>query len=98
MKKIYLVPILMFYISFTNLYAQNDELLCTLSGVENTWSGQIGGYILPSEGTINVLFVFAQFPDDNHDISNPTWVKGQAPANMQSWVDKPGVQIQHKAL
>ncbi len=88
MKNIYVIFLLMFCFEFTTIYSQNDELLCTISGVENTWSGQIGGYILPSEGTINVLFVFAQFPDDNHDISNPTWVKGQAPANMQSWVDQ----------
>lgn len=88
MKNIYLILLLMFCFGFTTIYAQNDELLCTISGGENTWQGQIGGYILPSEGTINVLFIFAQFSDDNYDTTNATWVKGQAPANMQSWVDQ----------
>lgn len=88
MKKIYLILLLMFCFGFTNLYAQNNAMFCTPTGTENIWNGQIGGFALPSEGTIRVLFVFAQFPDDNHDISNSTWVKGQAPANMQSWVDQ----------
>lgn len=87
MKKIYWFCFIMFYFGLTNLNAQNDSLLCTPTGGQNTWNGQIGGYALPSEGTISVLFVFAQFPDDNFSISNSTWVKGQAPTNMQSWVD-----------
>jgi hypothetical protein len=28
---------------------------------------QPGGIYLPAEGKINVLFIFAQFPDDNYD-------------------------------
>lgn len=88
MKKIYLILLLMFCFMFTNIYAQNDAMICTPTGIENIWQGQIGGYALPSEGTIRVLFVFAQFPDDNYDIANATWVKGQAPTNMQSWVDQ----------
>ena len=61
---------------------------CTPSGVEHIWEGQIGGYLLPSEGTIKVLFVFAQFPDDNHLPSHSSWIKGQAPTNMQNWADQ----------
>ncbi|MCC7445756.1 MAG: T9SS type A sorting domain-containing protein [Saprospiraceae bacterium] len=88
MKKIYLILLLMFCFCFTNLNAQNDAMLCTPTGTESTWNGQIGGYALPSEGTIRVLFVFAQFPDDKHDTTNSTWIKGQAPTNMQGWVDQ----------
>lgn len=88
MKKFSFISLLILFIGFIELYAQNEQMLCTPTGPENVWNGQIGGYALPSEGTIRVLFVFAQFPDDNHDISNPTWVKGQAPTNMQSWVDQ----------
>lgn len=88
MKKFYLILVITFCFGFTNFYAQNDPMQCTPSGFENVWNGQIGGWLLPSEGTIRVLFVFAQFPDDNHDISNQTWIKGQAPANMQGWVDQ----------
>ncbi|MCH7723745.1 MAG: hypothetical protein IIC76_10520 [Bacteroidetes bacterium] len=88
MKKFAFIFLLLFYFGAIYLQAQSEELLCTSAGVEFTLGGQIGGYVLPSEGTINVLFVFAQFPDDNHDTSNTTWVKGQPPANMQSWVDQ----------
>jgi len=29
-----------------------------------------GGYKLPSEGSINILMVFAEFPDDQYDTAN----------------------------
>lgn len=88
MKKIYLVLPLFYCFGFINLNAQTDAMLCAPTGTENIWSGQIGGYALPSEGTISVLFVFAQFPDDNYDTLNTTWVKGQAPTDMQGWIDQ----------
>ncbi len=88
MKKFYLILVITFCFGLTNNYAQNDPMQCTPSGLENIWNGQIGGWLLPSVGTIRVLFVFAQFPDDKHDTTNSTWVKGQAPANMQGWVDQ----------
>ncbi len=46
-----------------------------------------GGYKLPSEGSINILMVFAEFPDDQYDTANTRWVKGQPPQNMDNWVD-----------
>ena len=52
------------------------------------YNNQIGGYALPSEGTINVLVVFAQFPDDNYDIGNSSWPKGGNPGNYTNWVDQ----------
>ena len=47
-----------------------------------------GGCVLPSVGTINVLMVFAQFPDDNYDINNPLWPAGKDPADMDKWVNQ----------
>ena len=88
MKKVFLVALIMHFYCFINLQAQYDQLLCTPTGMENVWNGQIGGFQLPSEGTLKVLFVFVQFPDDNYEINNPSWTKGQAPTNMQNWVDQ----------
>lgn len=34
------------------------------------YNSRIGGYVLPSEGTLKILIIFAQFPDDNFDILN----------------------------
>ncbi|MHB8905748.1 MAG: T9SS type A sorting domain-containing protein [Melioribacteraceae bacterium] len=51
-------------------------------------AAQNKGRFLPSEGIINVLIVFAEFPDDNYDINNARWVKGNAPQNMNNWIDQ----------
>ncbi len=88
MKKFYLAFVLMYIFMFINLSAQDNPMQCMATAPENISISQIGGYLLPSEGTINVLFIFAQFPDDNYDISNSTWAKGQAPSSMQGWVDQ----------
>ncbi len=88
MKKFYLAFVLIYIFMFINLSAQDNTMQCMATAPENISISQIGGYLLPSEGTINVLCIFAQFPDDNFDTSNPTWVKGQAPVYMQGWVDQ----------
>lgn len=88
MKKFYLAFVLIYIFMYINLSAQDSTMLCMATAPENISVNQIGGYLLPSEGTINVLFIFAQFPDDNFDTSNSTWVKGQAPIDMQGWVDQ----------
>jgi len=46
------------------------------------------GNELPSIGTVNVLVVFAQFPDDKYDTTNSLWEKGQAPSNINNWVSE----------
>lgn len=46
------------------------------------------GRYLPSIGEINVLFIFAQFPDDRLEPDNPIWPKGSEPAKMKRWVDQ----------
>ena len=47
------------------------------------------GYTLPSEGNIHVLFIFAQFPDDNFMPDDARWKKGDEPQRMKenTWVD-----------
>jgi len=56
------------------------------SGVTYTYGA--GGYKLPSIGTINILLVFAEFPDDNYDTTNTRWIKNSPPTNMANWVDE----------
>jgi M6 family metalloprotease-like protein len=48
------------------------------------------GWLLSSKGTINVLFVFAQFPDDNYQPDNPLWRKNDPPQRVKdkTWVDE----------
>ena len=69
MKKFYCFLGIVLLLNAQIIKANIGQLDCTASGT-TSWNGQIGGYALPSEGTINVLFIFAQFPDDNYDISN----------------------------
>ncbi len=61
MKKLSFTLLIIFFVELANMFAQTEQMVCTPTGTENVWNGQIGGYALPSEGTINVLFVFAQF-------------------------------------
>jgi len=46
-----------------------------------------GGRYIPSKDTFHVLVVFVQFPDDNFDINNPVWPKGQPPTYLNTFVD-----------
>ena len=48
---------------------------------------QLGGIDLPSTGSINVLFIFVQFPDDNYQSDNPAWPKGGLPADYNTFID-----------
>ncbi len=50
---------------------------------------QSGGIDLPSKGSIHVLFVFAQFPDDKFLPADKRWPAGGEPARMKekTWVD-----------
>ncbi|MCX6150827.1 MAG: T9SS type A sorting domain-containing protein [Ignavibacteriales bacterium] len=89
MKKI-LIPIFILFLlinSFASIGGEK-EIPNAPYGVTTTWSGQMGGYLLPSEGTIKALFIFAQFKDDMYDTTNVGWTKGQGPANMNGWVDQ----------
>jgi hypothetical protein len=89
MKKIILTTVLISFIICNNLYSQSEEMNCTpYLEQQSRPAGLVGGLYLPAWGTINVLFVFAQFPDDKYDTLNTSWPKGQPPSNMQSWVDQ----------
>lgn len=90
MKKIItsILLILIIISTATAQYEKQSEPICIEGSSRESYNGQLGGYILPSEGTVNVFIVFVQFPDDNYDINNPYWVKGQAPQNMNSWVNQ----------
>lgn len=79
MKILSLIFVFVFFGSIFLMAQYNEN--CTPGEEEFTWEDQIGGYVLPSEGTLNVLIIFAQFPDDNHDPNCPSWIKGQAPTD-----------------
>ncbi|HSD64441.1 MAG TPA: hypothetical protein VLB50_11600 [Ignavibacteriaceae bacterium] len=50
---------------------------------------QPGGRDLPSTGSIHVLFIFAQFPDDNFLPQDQRWPRGGVPERMKNktWID-----------
>lgn len=72
-------------LSLQQLYAQDYN--CITASIQEV-AAESRGRWLPSEGNLNVLIVFAEFPDDNYDVNNPKWVKGSAPQNMSGWVDQ----------
>lgn len=51
------------------------------------YNDQIGGYVLPSEGTLKVLFIFAKFPDDGYT-GYSKWPLGGDPQNYTTWLDE----------
>ncbi|MBZ0180455.1 MAG: fibronectin type III domain-containing protein, partial [Melioribacteraceae bacterium] len=85
MKKIIFI-IWLLSLSFLT-YAQDPMFFESFENSFETYTYEAGGYKLPSVGEIHILMIFAEFPDDNYDINNPRWVKGQAPTNMNNWVD-----------
>lgn len=76
---------IIFLLISLQLFAQ--EYNCITASIQQV-AAQNRGRWLPSEGTINALIVFAEFPDDNYDINNTKWVKGNAPQNMSNWIDQ----------
>jgi hypothetical protein len=73
-------------LSFMNFIFAGQSDTCHLD-VSTTPTTQIGGLYLTASGTVNVLFVYVQFPDDNYWTNNSNWPKGQAPTYMASTVD-----------
>ncbi|MCL5027795.1 MAG: right-handed parallel beta-helix repeat-containing protein [Bacteroidetes bacterium] len=86
MKKLFFLLFVLIPLLLTHADIGDEIDNCT-SSPSFVWNGEIGGLYLPSEGAIKVLFIFAQFPDDNF-AGNSSWYLGQAPANMNSWVDE----------
>ncbi|HMN23864.1 MAG TPA: T9SS type A sorting domain-containing protein [Ignavibacteriaceae bacterium] len=87
MKHIIIYLQVIFAVSVSNIFSQNEQMNCVTNYTETAWNGQLKGRHITSEGTLKVLFIFAQFPDDMYDNSNSTWIKGQQPNNMNNWVD-----------
>ncbi len=79
--------ILSVFVLFSNSFSSQPDEFCGMQGT-TTPSSQLGGRYKPASGTFKVLVIYAQFTDDNTDISNPNWVKGQAPTYMNGTVDE----------
>lgn len=80
--------IIFFNNTFSQSEASEEQYKYFHGDVPNvTYSGQIGGLALPSEGNIHVLIIFVKFPDDNYT-GNSSWPKGGSPWNMNQWVDQ----------
>src|SRR3972149_5974019 len=88
MKKLIQKIILISSLFISTKSAQVELFNCVTGSNPEDYNGQLGGYALPSEGTIRVFIVFLQFPDDTYDTTNAYWIKGQAPANMNYWVNE----------
>jgi len=88
MKK-YLYLIEMIFVLLNGQVAQAGDSVVNncMTGTTNNSSGQLGGRWKTAEGTLNVLFVFAQFPDDSFYVNDTQWPKGSAPAYMNDIVD-----------
>jgi len=85
-RKLFLIVVALF---LTGYELKSQDLLkvsCNLQ-VTAPMSAQRGGRYITASGTLNVLFVYVQFPDDNFLPSNTDWPKGQAPTFMNATVD-----------
>lgn len=75
----------------TNLFADDDKTKYNYyhgTYPSTPFSTTIGGIDLPASGTIKVLFIFCQFPDDYYNTTNTAWPKGGVPYNYNTWVDE----------
>jgi hypothetical protein len=78
--------VLLFLFSISS--SANHLNSCISNQTEIRGEFQRGGLILPSVGTINVLIIFAQFPDDNYEILSAHWPKNRPPSDMKNWVEE----------
>lgn len=86
MKKAVVFFVLIFNLS---LFPQDADFVPPSYEVEVPAAEQNSkGWLLPSEGNIHALIIFAQFPDDNFWTDNADWPKGGAPASMNTWIDQ----------
>jgi M6 family metalloprotease-like protein len=83
MKLIYITPLFLIFVFSPFSYPQRIS-----AGPPPYQEKPMGGINLPDKGNVNVLFVFAQFPDDSYDPGNAEWPKGKAPSKLNTWVDK----------
>lgn len=86
MKRLVLFVLILVFSS--KLIAQ-ENWVCGTASLAPEWALSIkGGLYMPNAGTVNALFIFAQFPDDNYDNSNANWPKNAPPSEyIRSLVD-----------
>jgi M6 family metalloprotease-like protein len=65
--------------------AQSDSIFCGTTIVSS--QQQIGGEVVTSFGTLKVLMVMIDFPDDTIDVNNPTWPVGTGPNFLNAIID-----------
>lgn len=85
----YIVLFLMTVLNFM-IYASTNSNTenCIVTASTANYKYGAGGYKLSSIGNLNILIVFAEFSDDNYKTNDTRWVKGQAPQNMNKWIDQ----------
>ncbi len=65
----------------SNAFSLQPDDFCGMQATAGS-SSQLGGRYKPASGTFKVLVIYAQFSDDNTDINNTNWVKGQSPSDL----------------
>jgi hypothetical protein len=48
---------------------------------------QPGGRYITARDTFHILVVFVEFPDDQFDVENPKWRKGEPPEYLNTFID-----------
>ncbi|HXF90367.1 MAG TPA: T9SS type A sorting domain-containing protein [Candidatus Nitrosotenuis sp.] len=87
MRSILLMLFLIFTFCMQLISSSQAEQFCSMQGTSAA-SAQLGGRYKPASGTFKILVIYAQFTDDNTDINNSNWIKGQAPAYMNGTLDE----------
>jgi len=72
-------------ILYADGYGSSDT--ACVQGVVEPVAIQPGGRFIPASDTFHVLVVFVQFPDDQYDITNAMWPKGQPPQYFNTFID-----------
>jgi M6 family metalloprotease-like protein len=85
MKKYRILITLICLLNF--VYAVEPNEISILPGTTAKYLPCAGGLYLPSIGDIHIMIIFAEFPDDTYETSDPRWIKGYPPANMNNWID-----------
>ena len=85
MKKLAILIILICLLSF--VYSEEFNKIPILPRATAKYLPCSGGLYLPSIGDIHIMIIFAEFPDDTYETSDPRWIKGYPPADMNNWID-----------
>jgi hypothetical protein len=76
-------------LAFCSLLSAQEsmQIMCNTKAVTQNSTTQHGGMCITASGSLNVLFVYVQFPDDNYLPNSSYWHKGQAPTYMNATID-----------